>query len=338
MTKVVVIGGGTGTHTVLSGLKKYPFELTSIVTVADSGGSTGRLRDEFGALPVGDFRMALTALAPSDEEAEILRKLFLYRFDKGEVGLKGHNFGNLFLVALGDILNSTTKAIEYTSRILRVTGRVMPVTSKPVNLVAEYDDGTILFGEADIDDPPKDHNGKQRIKKLWVEPSSIINVDASHEILEADYIVLGPGDLYTSLLANVVVDGTAAAIKKSNAEFIYVMNIMTKYGQTYGFTAKDHVEELAKYVGRYPDTVLLNSSEYPNKILKRYETEFAYPVKGKLKGFKESDVVKANLLAEEVVKKSSGDVVKRSLLRHDPDKLAWEIVKIIKERDLSVSI
>lgn len=338
MTKVVVIGGGTGTHTVLSGLKKYPFELTSIVTVADSGGSTGRLRDEFGALPVGDFRMALTALAPSDEESDILRQLFLYRFDKGEDGLKGHNFGNLFLVALGDILNSTRKAIEYTSRILRVTGRVMPVTAKSINLVAEYEDGTILYGEANIDEPPKNHNGKQRIKKLWVEPASVINADASQAILDADYIVLGPGDMYTSLLANVVVDGTAAAIKKSKAELIYVSNIMTKYGQTHGFTAKDHVEEITKYVGRYPDVVLLNSSEYPKKILKRYEKEFAYPVKGQLSGYKKSAVVKANLLAEEVVKKPSGDVLKRSLLRHDSDKLAWEIVKIIKERDLSVSI
>ena len=208
MTKVVVIGGGTGSHTLLSGLKKYPFDLTSIVTVADSGGSTGRLRDEFGSLPVGDFRMALTALAPTDEEAEILRKLFLYRFDKGEAGLKGHSFGNLFLVALGNILGSNEKAIQYTSKILRVTGKVLPVTSQPLNLVAEYEDGSILYGEASIDEPPKGHNGKQRIKKLWVEPDLVITADASYEILNADYVILGPGDLYTSILANIVINGT----------------------------------------------------------------------------------------------------------------------------------
>ena len=338
MTKVVVIGGGTGTHTVLSGLKKYPFDLTSIVTVADSGGSTGRLRDEFGELPVGDFRMALVALAPTDEEAEILRKLFLYRFDKGEDGLKGHNFGNLFLVALGDILGSTRKAVEYTSRILRVTGKVMPVAAKPVNLVAEYEDGSILYGEAKIDDPPKDHNGKLKIRKLWVEPDYVVNPDTAQEILDADYIILGPGDLYTSLLANIVVKGTETAIRKSKARIIYVANLMTKCGQTDGFSAKDHIAELEKYIGKPPDVVIIDRSEYPKSILKRYEAEFAYPVEDDLGDGDPWEIVRANLLTGHEIKKPSGDVLKRSLLRHDPDKLAWEIVKVIKERDLSVPL
>ena len=321
MTKVVVIGGGTGSHTLLSGLKKYPFDLTSIVTVADSGGSTGRLRDEFGSLPVGDFRMALTALAPSDEEAEILRKLFLYRFDKGEAGLKGHSFGNLFLVALGNILGSNEKAIQYTSKILRVTGKVLPVTSQPL-----------------IDEPPKGHNGKQRIKKLWVEPDLVITAEASYEILNADYVILGPGDLYTSILANIVINGTAVAIRKSRGIFIYVSNLMTKYGQTYNFSAHDHINELEKYIDRSPDFVLLDNSEFPRSILKRYEEEDAHVVKDDLGKKENFEVVRASILAKEEVTKSSGDVLKRSLLRHDPDKLAWEIVKIIKENDLSVSI
>lgn len=338
MTKILVIGGGTGTHTILSGLKKYPFDLTSIVTVADSGGSTGRLRDEFGALPVGDFRMALTALAPSDEEAEILRKLFLYRFDKGEKGLKGHNFGNLFLVALGDILGSSEEAIKYTSEILRVTGKVLPVTSKSVNLVAEYEDGSVLYGEGNIDEPPKEHDGTQRIIKLWTEPEAVITSDASLEILQADYIILGPGDLYTSLLANVVVNGTAAAIGKSKAAFIYVINLVTKYGQTHDFTAKDHIEEIAKYVGKHPDFVLIDNSDYPESILERYKKERASTVEDDIKRYKKSFVVRAPLLADEIIEKKSGDKLKRSLLRHAPDKLAWEIVKIIKEKDLSVSI
>ncbi|OGC47291.1 hypothetical protein A2886_03625 [candidate division WWE3 bacterium RIFCSPHIGHO2_01_FULL_42_13] len=338
MTKVVVIGGGTGSHTLLSGLKKYPFDLTSIVTVADSGGSTGRLRDEFGSLPVGDFRMALTALAPTDEEAEILRKLFLYRFDKGEEGLKGHNFGNLFLVALGNILGSYEKAIQYTSKILRVTGKVLPITSQPVNLVAEYEDGTTLYGEANIDEPPKDHNGKQRIKKLWVEPDSVITADASYEILNADYVILGPGDLYTSLLANVVVSGTAVAIRKSRGIFIYVSNLMTKYVQTYGFSVRDHINELEKYIDRTPDYVLLDDSEFPKDVLKRYEAEDAYVVKDDLGKKEDFEIARASVLAKEEFVKNSGDLIKRSLLRHDPDKLAWEVVKIIKEHDLSVSI
>ncbi len=338
MTKVVVIGGGTGSHTLLSGLKKYPFDLTSIVTVADSGGSTGRLRDEFGSLPVGDFRMALTALAPTDDEAEILRKLFLYRFDKGEEGLKGHNFGNLFLVALGNILGSYEKAIQYTSKILRVTGKVLPITSEPVNLVAEYEDGTTLYGEASIDEPPENHDGKQRIKKLWVEPDSTITADASYEILHADYIILGPGDLYTSILANIVINGTAVAIRKSKAGFIYISNLMTRYGQTYNFSVRDYINELVRYIDREPDYVLMDRSEYSKEILKKYEEEDAHPVKDDLGENEHFEVVRAKILAEEEFTKSSGDVLKRSLLRHDPDKLAWEVVKIIKERDLSVSI
>jgi uncharacterized cofD-like protein len=337
MTKVVVIGGGTGTHTILSGLKKYPFDLTSVVTVADSGGSTGRLRDEFGDLPVGDFRMALAALAP-DEEAEVLRKLFLYRFDKGEKGLKGHNFGNLLLVALGDILGSYEKAIQYASLILRVKGQVLPITSQPVTLVAEYEDGSVQYGEAAIDDPPKSHDGKMKIKKLWVEPEVVISKKTSLEILQADYIILGPGDLYTSLLANIVVNGTATSLKKSKAKIIFVVNLVTKYGQTHDFTAKDFIEEMAKYIDRYPDFVLMYSDEFPKRILKKYEGEKAYPVKDDLKSFKKSEVIHAKLLAQEEIKKPSGDVLKRSLLRHDPDKLAWEIVKIIKETDLSISI
>lgn len=338
MSNVVVIGGGTGTYTVLSGLKKYPFDLTSIVTVADSGGSTGRLRDEFGTLPAGDFRMALIALASTDEDAEILRRLFLYRFDKGEKGLKGHNFGNLFLVAMADLLGSYEKAIEYTSRILRVKGKVIPITPKPVDLVAEYEDGTVFHGEANIDEPPKKHNGKQRIKKLWVEPESTITADASLKILQADYIIIGPGDLYTSLLANIVVGGTSAAIKKSKAKLIYVVNFVTKYGQTYGFSAKDHVEELYKYVERYPDYILVAENSFSKKILKKYKEEHDFPVKNDLQKFKRSKVIVGDLIAREEIKKPSGDVLKRSLIRHDPDRLAWEIVKIIKENDLSVSI
>lgn len=337
MKKIVTIGGGTGTHTLLSGLKHYPFELTAIVTAADSGGSTGRLRDEFGVLPVGDFRMALTALASSDEEADLLRQLFLYRFDKGEQGLKGHNFGNLFLVAMTDVLGSYDKAVSYTGRILRVKGSVVSITSEPVDLVAEYEDGSIVVGESNIDEPSQEHNGRQRIKKLWTEQDFAINPEAMRAILEADYIVLGPGDLYTSIFPNLVVNGTTAAIKKSDAKVIYVVNLVTKYGQTFGFTAKDHVNELKKYLGTYPDFVLLNSKKLPEDILSNYAEENDFPVVDDLDE-KEFELIRSDVLVPSKIEKKAGDVLKRSLLRHDPEKLAWEIVKIIKEKDLSTPL
>lgn len=337
-TRVITIGGGTGTHTVLSGLKKYPFNLTAIVTVADSGGSTGRLRDEFGALPVGDFRMALTALASTDEEADILRDLFLYRFDKGQDGLKGHNFGNLFLVAMADVLGSYEKAIEYASKILRINGTVIPVTSEPVDLCAKYEDGTVLEEEALIDEPSERFNGKQRIVDLWVKPNLPITKEAMRAILEADFIVLGPGDLYTSIFPNLVAKGTKAALKKSEAKIIYVVNLMTKYGQTYKFSAQDHVEEVKKYLGRYPDFVLINNADYPERILKEYKKEFDYPVKDDLNKNTSFEVVRANILVPRKIKKSKGDAIRRSLMRHDPDKLAWEIVKIVKESNLQVQL
>lgn len=330
MKKVVVTGGGTGSYTVLSGLKKYPLDLTAIVTVADSGGSTGRLRDEFGVLPVGDFRMALVALADTDIESEILRKLFLYRFDRGD-GLKGHNFGNLFLVAMANLLGSYEKALESVSQILRIKGTVLPITSKDVTLLAEYEDGSVLKGEAAIDEPPLGHDGTQKISHLWIEPAASVGREAASAILDADLLVFGPGDLYSSIFANLVVDGVSAAIKKSSAKILYVANLMTKYGQTYGFSVGDHAREVAKYVGRTPDFVLLNSTLLPQEILEKYEAEHDFPVGVDTSDIVNSLIIKTDLLAPEEVIKPSGDVLKRSLIRHDSDKVAWEIFKILKE-------
>lgn len=329
MKKIVVIGGGTGSHTVLSGLKNYPLKLTSIVTVADSGGSTGRLRDEFGYLPMADFRMALVALADSDRDNTLLRQLFMYRFNRGEEGLKGHNFGNLFLVAMTDILGSEDKAIEFASKVLRVKGEVLPVTTGDVELIAEYEDGKIIQGETNIDEPAKDHDGTLRIVNLRLEPKAKVSLKAEKAIYEADLIILGPGDFYTSLLANVVVDGVPECLKNTKANLIYIVNLMTKYGQTYGFTVKDHLEELKKYVGKCPDFIFVNTTPLPWEILQKYEEERGFPVEDDLEESEEFKIVRTDLLAAEEVKKPSGDVLKRSLIRHDGDKLAWEIMKII---------
>ena len=329
MKNIVVIGGGTGTFTVLSGLKKFEdLNLTAIVSGADSGGSTGRLRDEFGYLPMGDFRMALVALADTNGDSDILRELFLYRFEKGS-GLRGHNFGNLFLTALTDILDSEDKAFEYASKTLRIKGKVLPITKEPVTLIAEYEDGKIIIGETHIDEPPPKHDGKQRIVNLSVQPKHNISELAKEAILSADLIIMGPGDLYTSTIVNLVVPGVKQVIKESSAQFVYAVNLINKYGQTYGMKASEHVDELKKYLGLYPDHVLVNRAELPEDILIKYEEEYGYPVEDDLKSNGNYKVTKRKLLAGETIKRQSGDVVKRSLIRHDSDKLADVILKLI---------
>lgn len=329
MKKVVVIGGGTGSFTVLSGLKKFPLDLTAIVTVADSGGSTGRLRDEFGYLPPGDFRMALVALSQEAEDEQVLRRLFLYRFAQGEDGLKGHNFGNLFLTVLTDILGSEESALEYASKILRVKGRVLPVTTEDVCLMASYSDGSVLQGETYIDEPPLEHDNSQKITDLWLEPEAVCTPQVTQTLLTADLIILGPGDLYTSILANVIVKGVSQAIRKSSAKIAYIVNLMTKFGQTTGFTAKDHVDELAKYVGRYPDLVVVNDSPFPKEVLDLYAEEEEFPVVDNLQN-DSYEVLREDIVADQLSEKSSSDKLKRSLIRHDSDKLAWELMKYLK--------
>lgn len=326
---VVVMGGGTGTHTVLRGLKRYrkKIDLTAVVTMADSGGSTGRLRDEFGQLPVGDVRMALAALASDeDEHDDLVRELFLHRFDKGD-GLSGHNFGNLFLVALTDLLGSEEAAIRAASRVLRVQGQVLPVTTENVHLVAEYDDGVVITGEHDIDEPLADRI-HTRIRKLSITPAAPINPRAEDALLNADLIVLGPGDLYTSVLANCVVDGVADAIRHSDAELVYVSNLMTKTGQTLGMSAQQHVDEITAYVGRKPDAVLINNGIFPDELLAKYAADGEFPVALDCRGG-ECTVIASDFLATEAVQTKSGDVLKRSLIRHDSRKLARAIMDLL---------
>lgn len=327
--RVVVIGGGTGTHTVLSGLKKYQKELdiTAIVTMADSGGSTGRLRDEFGYLPVGDVRMALAALAGDIYKNDrLVRKLLLYRFNKGN-GLSGHTLGNLLLVALTDILGSEEKAIRATGEMLKISGKVLPVTTEKTDLVATYTDGTTITGEHEIDEPTNVTNNK-RIKKLTIKPSAKISKTAQSAILNSDMVVLGPGDLYTSVLANCVIDGVARAIGESKSDIIYISNLMTRQGQTTNMGVDDHVNEIHNYIGCMPKYVLVNKTPLPKELLEKYATEGEYPVKMDLNTNKTS-IISDDLLSEQIIQTVKGDVLKRSLIRHDPDKLARKIVDLL---------
>lgn len=327
--KVVVVGGGTGTHTVLRGLRHFAdtLDIAAIVSMADSGGSTGRLRDEFGFLPIGDVRNALTALASeSDKYDVLLRQLFLYRFSRG-TGLEGHNFGNLFLTALRDILGSEAEAILAASHILKVSGRVIPVTVDDIQLIAEYDDGLIIVGENEIEESLQTRN-ESRIVSLSLSPQATITNDAREAIVGADLLVLGPGDLYTSILANCIVDGFKEAVMQSQAKIVYVCNLMSKRGQTIGMHAAEHVAEISKHIGRAPDVALINTSTFQPDLLDKYAKEGDHPILNNCVG----DVCTIQALplaSEEEVVLSSGDTVKRSLIRHDSDFLAKTLVSLI---------
>ena len=326
---IVVIGGGTGIHPLLRGLKDYwgDYNTTAIVSMADSGGSNARIRDEFGMLPVSDVNRGLAALATDIEGREqLVRELFLYRFDKGD-GLSGHNFGNLLLIALTELLGSEKEAIKVASRILRIRGTVLPVTTDHIDIVAEFEDRATVVGEHEIDEPEADRIGK-RITHFFADPAGVITDEARDALLEADLIVLGPGDLYSSLLANIVVSGVPEAIQSAKAPFVFVSNLMSRPGQTDGMSACEHVEEVVKYVGREPDTVVVNTSAVPKHLLERYAEKDQFPVADDTDKLS-CHVVKAELLSNEEVVKAQGDILQRSLVRGDEDKMAKVIIDLV---------
>ncbi len=319
MKKITVIGGGTGTFVVLSGLKKYPLDLSVVVTMMDSGGSTGRLRDQLGILPPGDLRQCLVALS----DAPLLwRKLFLYRFEKGD--LEGHNFGNIFLAALEKVSDSYDKAIETASYVLKTKGKVIPVTFNKLHLVAEYENGQKITGEGLIDE---NHSEKSRIKTAYLEPQGNANPVAIKSIEESEYIVIGPGDLYTSIIPVLLVNNVKEAMKKSKAKIIYIMNMMTKSGQTTNYKASDHVKDLVKYLGKEPDYILINNGAISEEILASYKKYNEVKVTNDLNknGYQ---IIEKDLVDVKKVEKNSSDILYRSILRHDSEKVAEELKKI----------
>ena len=325
--KIVVIGGGTGTYTVLSGLKKYPVELSVIVTMMDSGGSNRVIRDEFGLLPTSDIRQCMVALA-SNHSSEMLRQLFTYRYNQG-TGISGMTFGNLFMAALTDIYGSQEEAIKKTCEILDVKGNIVPVTFDNAHLVARYDNGEQVLGEHFIDEPGEG-SGERKIVELELIPKARANKKALREIKEADLIVFGPGDLYASLICNLIVDGMAEAIRKSKAKKVYILNLMTKYGQTDGYSAADHLRDLNKYLGeRTIDAVLVNTNrKFPGGVMARYKQEKAYLTKDDLTA-KDAKVFRGNFVSSTIYKKAKSDKLRRSLIRHDPEKLAKKIISLL---------
>jgi len=329
MKKAVVIGGGTGTFVVLSALKELAdVDLTAIVTVADSGGSTGRLRDEFGFQPVGDLRQGLAALAKEQGQGprakgqgqkiqqNWIRDLLLYRFSRGQ-GLEGHNLGNLILTALQDMTGSTAKAVGIASKIFRLHGHIYPITTKSIQLVAEYRDGSVEIGEHIIDDSVK--HGGDRIVSLKTSPRAKIYPPAAAEIKSADAIIIGPGDLYSSILPNLIIEGSVEAIKSFKGKFIYIMNLMTRYSQTHNMSANDHLKTVEVYSKRKADVVIVNSEKIPAAILSAYRKQHEYPVADDLAG--DSRVMRLPLIKTTLVKQFPNDLVRRSYLRHDAEKL-----------------
>lgn len=314
--KIVVMGGGTGTYTVLSGLKKYPVDLTVIVSMADDGGSTGVLREEFGILPTGDVRRALVAL--SSHPDKFLSELFTYRFQEG--GVSGHTIGNLIITALERLTGNFKDAIQAATQLLDVRGMVIPVTYSNVRLYAELKDGTVICGETNIDIPK--HDGTIPIKRVWLHPKAKANAEAVRSLLDAHMIVLGPGDLYTSIIPNIVIDGIRSAFLKSRAKKVYVTNIMSKHGETNGFSGSDFLSIFDTYLlPGVLDTVVINTKKPSEQVLRRYRRERALWIdyrsivsEGKRT---KPGIVRASLLR-------TGD-----LIRHDPVKLARVLMKLL---------
>lgn len=315
MKKIVVIGGGTGTFTVLRGLKEYPYDITAVVSMFDSGGSSGVLRDEHGVLPPGDVRRCLVALSESEQE-DTLRHLFNYRFKNGG-SLKGHTFGNILLTALTEIHKGEDKAIERAGKLLNIKGRVLPVSLDKAHLCVELEDGTVIEGETNIDVPK--HDGNLRIVRAFLEPKAKATETAIKAILEADVIVIGPGDLYTSIIPNILSGGLDRAIQDSNAHKIYVLNLFTKWGETHGYKASDCAKEVLSYIGIPKfDYIIYNEGEMPNELLKKYKDERKSPI----------PVDDINDLAFTIIGEDIFNAA--NLLRHDSRKLSKLIHKIAK--------
>ena len=262
--KVVVLGGGTGMSTLLKGLKQFPIDITAVVSVCDDGKSTGRLREEFNIIAVGDIRKVLISLS---ETEPLVKDLLNYRF-KTTSDLNGHPVGNLLLTALTDISGNISDGIESLGKVLNLKGRVLPLTEDNVTLIAEMTNGDIVEGEHNI---TKD---KGIIKKVYYKEKPIVNPLVIEAINEADLVILSMGSLYTSIIPNLLCDDVLEALRKSNKEIMYICNMVTQPGETDNFKVSDHVNTINKYLGeRNVDVVVANNGKIDDEIAKKYSTE-----------------------------------------------------------------
>jgi len=320
--RVVALGGGTGLSTLLRGLKKYTGNLTAIVTVADDGGSSGRLRKEYRILPPGDFRQCITALADVEP---LMTTLFQHRFKEGS--LNGHSFGNLFIMAMAEITGDFEHAIRESGRVLAVRGQIVPSTLRDVTLIAEMVDGETRVGESSI--PHANGNGDgdghgalataTAIKRVFLQPESTINPEAEEAILNAEMITVGPGSLYTSILPNLVVDGMAEALKASPAIKVFICNVATQPGETDFFRVSDHLKAIENHLGtNIFDFVVVNSNN-----------NFPLPTSAQTAGIKRVVYDPATVNQRSIHAVLVDVVNPRISTHHDPDKLARAIMKKI---------
>ncbi len=313
MKKIVTIGGGTGQYTLLRGLKNYDIDLTAIVSMFDNGGSTGRLRVEFGILAPGDLRNCLIALSDESEIKE-LKNLFEYRFPEINSNLSKHSLGNLILTALTSIEGDSAKAVKAASKILNIKGKILPVTLNSSELIAKTDSGKILNGQIEVSYPDK----QDEIKNIWLNPESYIYKQAAEQIRNADLIIICPGDLYGSVIPNFLVKGVKEALKQSKGKIAYVCNLVTKQG-SHNFKASDFVKEIEKYCQKKIDYIILNNKQPTKKIVDKYKQEESYFV---VPDLDDKRVIKSDLLTE-----YSSD--NKKIARHDLEKTAREIMKLI---------
>ena len=321
--RVAAIGGGNGLSTMLRGLKNYTENLTAIVTVADDGGGSGRLREDLGMLPPGDIRNCMEALANTEP---LMRQLMHYRFTEGS--LAGQSFGNLFLAALNGISPSFDAAVRRMSEVLAITGRVLPVTTSDVQLQAEFENGASVIGESRITECKKAQDCRiRRVSLIPERPRAL--PEALEAIRQAEMIVLGPGSLYTSIIPNLLVDGIVEAIQGSDALKVYVCNIMTQDGETEGYTVSDHIEALFQHSapGLF-DLCLTNSAPIPEEMARRYAQEGAEPIR--------CDENACHALGVEVLRCPLA-AVGSGFVRHDSGNLARELIQIYAQRGMRIA-
>ena len=312
--KVAVVGGGTGLSVLLTGLKQFTSNISAIVTVADDGGSSGRIREEFDMLPPGDIRNCLVALA---DAPVLMRDLFQFRFDTNSQ-LSGHSFGNLFITVMTQLTGDFEKAVKETSKVLNLRGQVIPSTLDKVVLVAKHKDGSTTIGENKI---PKTHRS---IEKVYLDPDKPqATPDAVKAIKEAQVIVLGPGSLYTSIIPNLLIKEISEAIASSDAVKVYVCNAMTQPGETDNYSAADHIKALLAHSHpKIIDYCVVNTAEIPQSILQRYIKQGSHLVVNDRKKIEE--------MGYRVIEDDFG-IIEDTLIRHDPAKLAKIIFGLIEE-------
>jgi len=319
--KTVTIGGGTGGFMLLSALRHYVGSITAIVNMSDDGGSTGILRDEFGILPPGDIRQCLVALSTTPE---YMRELFNYRFDEGS--LKGHAFGNLLLTALEKIAGSFSGGVQLAEQILQVRGRVLPVTTSDVRVEAVFPDGTKVSGEHMLQQ--HDFSGNQ--PKLTLSPAAHITKEASSAIKEADLVIIGPGDLHSSIIPSLLPTGMSEALRSTRAKKIYVSNLVNKPNTTKGMQVSDYVTQISDHLGFQPfDYVLYNIEEPSRQLIGKYMREGEEPIQYDESVFAQATyaAIGFELLSKGVAQPVADTLISRNLIRHDGDKLARAIMK-----------